>query len=149
MGIDIRAETIINRPRDQVATYAMNSDNDPSWISGISQSRMLTDPPMGTGTRLARVAHFLGRRIEYVNEVTEYDQQGLLVMRSVSGPFPMTIRYQFEEATTGTLAEIQVQGEASGFFKVATPLLAAMVKRNVKKDLDSLKAHLESGSART
>ncbi len=144
--MEVTAETVINRPRADVASFAMNPDNDPRWIGGISHARSLTDPPLARGTRVERVAKFLGKRIEYVNEVVEYDPLGMLVMRSVSGPFPMTIRYQFEEGPGGTLARIQVQGEAGGFFKVAGPVLALMVKRNVTKDLRTLKQLLESGA---
>ena len=145
MAIDVKVETVIKRAKDEVASFAMNSDNDPVWIGGITQARALTDPPMGEGTRVERVSSFLGKRIVYVNEVTEYDPKGLLVMHSVSVPFPMKIRYQFEETVDGTLARIQIQGEAGGFYKLAGPVLARAVKRSVTKDLKRLKELLESG----
>ena len=145
MSIDITAEVIIGRHCAEVATFAMDPVNDPTWIGGISESRMLTDPPMAKGARVSRVASFLGKRIEHGNEVDEYDPPRLLAMHSVAGPFPMNIRYQFEEAGQGTLTRIRVQGEATGFFKLATPLLARMVKGRVSKDLRALKRIMESG----
>ena len=145
MSIDVTAETVIGRPRGEVAGYAMEPDNDPTWIGGIVEAQRLTEGPIGEGTRVARVAKFLGKRIKYVNEVVEYDAQGLLVMRSVSGPFPMQIRYEFEErGAGGTLARIRVQGEGKRFFRVWDPLLARMVKRSVSKDLKRLKRLMES-----
>lgn len=39
------------------------------------------------------MAGFLGRRIEYVNEVTAYDPPRTLDMRSVVASFPMRITY--------------------------------------------------------
>lgn len=39
--------------------------NDPAWIGGISESELLGDPPIAVGSRVRRVASFLGRRIEY------------------------------------------------------------------------------------
>ena len=110
---------------------------------------MLTDPPLSQGTQVERVATFLGKRIEYVNEVVQYDSQGFLVMRSVKGPFPMTISYEFEETDAGTLARIQVQGEASGFYKLATPVLSRAVKRSITNDLKTLKHLLESKADRS
>ena len=86
----------------------------------------------------------MGKRIEYVNEVVEYDPTSLLVMRSVKGPFPMTIHYRFEDAGGGTRASIRIQGEGIGFYRLAGPLLARPVKRNVTKDLGTLKDLLES-----
>ena len=147
--MEVTAETVIYRPRPDVASFAMNPDNDTRWIGGIVHARSLSDPPLSKGTRVERTAKYLGKRIEYVNEVVEHDPVGMLVMRSVSGPFQMTIRYQFEESPGGTLARIQVQGEAGGFFKVAGPVLAQMVKRNVTKDLKTLKQLLESEAGDT
>ncbi len=144
MSIDVNAETLIDRPKEEVASFAMNAENDPIWIDGISEARMLTDPPMAEGTQVERVARFLGRRIRYVNEVVEYDPEALLVMRSIKGPFPMTITYQFDEAESATLARIRVQGDAVGFYRLAAPVLSRAVKRSITNDLKSLKHLLES-----
>ena len=144
MAIDVKAEIIIDRSREDVASFAMDPDNDTVWIGGITEARMLTEPPVAQGTQVERVATFLGKRIEYVLEVIEHDPKAILAMRSVKGPFPMVVSYEFEEATGGTLARIRIQGEAGGFYRLAGPLLARSVKRNITKDLARLKALLES-----
>ncbi len=144
MSIDVNAETLIDRPKEDVARFAMNAENDPIWIGGISEANVLTDPPMAKGTQVERLARFLGRRILYVNEVVEYDPGALLIMRSIKGPFPMTITYQFEEEGASTLARIRVQGDASGFYRLAAPVLSRAVKRSTTNDLKSLKGVLES-----
>ncbi len=144
MAVTVQVETVINRSRSDVAGFAMNADNDPVWIGGITQSRTLTEQPMGKGAQVERVAKFLGRRIEYVNEVDIYDPEKELLMHSVKGPFPMTVRYQFEDAADGTLARIQVSGDAGGFYRLVGPVLAQAVKRSVRGDLRRLKRLLES-----
>jgi len=146
MPIDVKAEVVINRAREDVASYAMNPDNDPIWIGGIKEARMLTEPPLAQGTQVERVAKFLGKRIEYVLEVVEHDPKALLAMRSVKAPFPMEVTYEFEEAAGGTLARIRVQGEARGFYKLGGPLMSWAVRRNITKDLKALKGLLESGA---
>ena len=143
MPIDVIAELIINSPRDKVAAYATNPENDPVWVSGISEARLVTEPPLGQGAQVDRVASFMGKRIEYVLEVVEWAPGSLMAMRSVKGPFPMEVSYQFEDAPGGTLARINVRGEARGFFKLASPILAAGVKRNITKDLKALKRLME------
>ena len=145
MSIDVKTEVVINRSKDDVARFAMNPGNDPSWIGGIVEARTLTDPPFNKGTKVARVATFLGKRIKYVTEVIDYEPTGRLVMHSVKGPFPMTIRYQFEETGGGTLVRIQNQGEVRGFFKLAGPVVAGLLKRSVTRDLAKLKELLEAG----
>ncbi len=147
MAIDVSAETDIERPRGEVAAFAMDAGTDPIWISGVIEAKLLTEPPLARGAQVSRVATFLGRRIEYVNEVVEYDPQACMVMRSIKGPFPMTLTYTFEDAPGGTRARIRVQGEASGFFKLAAPVLSRAVKRSITNDLETLKDRLESRTA--
>ena len=145
MAVNVQVEVVINRSRNDVASYAMEPSNDPIWISGIVEAKSLTEPPLAPGTQVERVAKFLGKRIEYVLEVVEYDPDSLLVMKSIKGPFPMEVSYRFQETPGGTLARIHIQGEASGFYsKITGPVMSQAVKRNVTKDLKRLKRLLES-----
>jgi hypothetical protein len=57
---------------------------------------------------------------------------------AVEKPFPMQIRYELEDAPGGTLTRIRTHGEATGFFRVAAPLLGGMVRRSIKNDLGSV-----------
>jgi uncharacterized membrane protein len=141
---DVTVETEIARPRQEVASYASDWRNDPTWIRALSDVRLVTDGPFGLGSRVARVASFLGRRIEYVNEVTALEPGARLAMRSVKAPFPMTVVYEFEDAATGgTLMRIRAGGDASGFYRFAGPLLNAAVRRGIRGDLRRLKYVLE------
>ena len=127
-----------------MSAYAMNPDNDPVWITGIVEAKMLTDPPLAQGTQVERIATFLGKRIEYVLEVAELNPQSLMAMRSIKGPFPMEVDYEFEDAAEGTVARIRVRGEATGFYRIAGPVMSRAVKRNITNDLKTLKDLLES-----
>jgi len=144
MSIDVTAETHIDRPIDQVAAYVMEPANDPRWIGGISEARLLTDPPIGLGAHVQRVARFLGKRIDYTHEITEYDPPNRLVMRSIAGPFPMVIHYHFDQAGDGTDVRVRNQGSTGGFYRLADPLMGRMVQRRVAGDLKTLKRLLEN-----
>jgi uncharacterized membrane protein len=144
MSTDVQAETFIERPRSEVAAYVTDWRNDPTWIRALSDVRLVTDGPIGVGSQVERVASFLGKRIEYVNEIVELEPDRRLVMRSVKAPFPMTVTYEFEDADGGTLVRIRTHGDASGFYRVAGPLLLRAVKRGLEGDLAKLKAVLES-----
>jgi hypothetical protein len=140
---DVQVETIIRRPPEEVAGYAMNPENDRSWIGALTEVNVLTEGPIGEGTRVERVAQFLGKRIEYVNEIVEYAPPARLRMKSVKAPFPMTVDYEFAETNDGTLVRISTGGNASGFYKLAGPLLDRAVRKGVARDLKRLKAILE------
>jgi uncharacterized membrane protein len=142
VSIDVVAEVRVERPRHEVAAYMMDPVNDPDWIGGLRDARLLGAPPVVEGSRVARVASFLGRKVEYVNEITRLDPGRVLEMRSVKAPFPMEITYSFEEAPGGTLVRNHVRG-GGGLLSLGSPLFAPLVKRNVQRDLERLRDRLE------
>ena len=143
--MDVTLETVIERPRLEVARYAMDPANDPLWIGGVEEARPLSDGPIAVGSRVARVAKFMGRRIDYVLEVIEHEPTGVMVMRSIEAPFPMLVTYGFADAVGGgTVARIRIEGEPDGWMRFAGPLNSFMVKRNVRGDLKRLKGLLEA-----
>jgi uncharacterized membrane protein len=142
VSTDVAVERRIERPREEVAAYASDWRNDEEWIGALDEVRLVQEEPL----QVARVAGFLGKRIEYVNEVVEHEPGRRLVMRSVKAPFPMTVTYEFEDAGNGgSVMRIRTQGDASGFYRVAGPLLARAVKRGLERDLATLKERLEGG----
>jgi len=145
MSVDVTVEREIARERPAVAGFVMDPANDTRWIKALDSVRTLGDGPVGPGNRVERIASFLGRRIEYVNEIVELVPGERLVMRSVKAPFPMEVRYELDEAGDGTRMRIRATGDASGFYRVAGPLLGAAVRRGIERDLDELKKVLEPG----
>ena len=65
MPVDVRTEIVIDRPCADVAAFAMDPDNAPQWYENITSVEWLSDRPVRVGSRIAFVAHFLGRRIAY------------------------------------------------------------------------------------
>ena len=138
-AVDVSARAEITAPRERVAAYASDPANDPDWIGGIREARWLTVPPLRVGSRVERVARFLGRRIEYVLEVVELEPGRRVAMRSVKAPFPMEVTYAFEDAGEGTSrASIRVRGEPGRFYALMGPLLGPMVRRSISGDLRNL-----------
>jgi uncharacterized membrane protein len=142
MSIDVVAEVHVKRPRDEVAAYMSDPANDPEWIGGLREAHLVGDGPLGEGSRVARVASFMGRKVEYVNEITALEPGRMLDMRSVKAPFPMHITYTFQDRDGGTLVRNHVRG-GGGLFSLGSPLFAPMVRRNVQKDLERLRELLE------
>ena len=137
MSIDITAEVHVDRDPAAVAAYMTDPANDPQWIGGLREAELLGDGPVAVGSRVRRVAYFLGRRVEYVNEVLALDDSHL-DMRSVKAPFPMQITYRFDPAPDGgTTVRNHVRGGG-------LRLLASLVRRNVQRDLERLRNTLES-----
>ncbi len=146
MAIDTRAVIDVARPREAVAAYLRDPANDPHWIGGLRSARLVTQPPVTVGTQVERVASFLGRRVEYVNEITELTDTRL-AMRSIRSPFPMRVTYSFTDAgKEATEVSVRVEGDARRLYRIADPFLALLVRRSVQRDLRNLKRNLENGT---
>jgi hypothetical protein len=135
MSIDVTAEVHVRADPATVAAYMTDPANDPEWIGGIREAHLLGDPPIAVGSRVHRVARFLGRRIAYVNEVTALDESQL-DMHSIEAPFPMGITYSFEPSGDGTRVRNRVRGNTT---RIAAPL----VRRNIQRDLNRLRDLVE------
>jgi heat shock protein HslJ len=143
MPVDVLTEIEIDRPPEVVAAYATDPDNATSWYENIERVEWKTPPPLAVGSRIAFVARFLGRRLEYTYEVRELVPGGRLVMSTADGPFAMETTYTWERTAGGTRMTLRNRGEPAGFSRVAAPLLARAMRRANRKDLDRLKSIIE------
>lgn len=135
--MNITARVHIAREPAAVAAYMTDPANDPRWIGGLREAELLGEAPVAVGSRVRRVAYFLGRRVEYVNEVVALDAT-TLDMRSVQAPFPMHITYRFEPAADGGT-------DVSNHVRGGGPrALSPIVRRNVERDLERLRDRLEA-----
>lgn len=143
--VDVQVENVINRPRDEVAQYAGDPTNAPEWYSNIKSVRWETAPPLRVGARLAFVAEFLGRTLEYTYEFTELQPGSSLTMRTAQGPFPMQTTYTWQDAGQGaTRMTLRNTGSPAGFSRLAGLVMGPMMRRAMTKDLATLKGLLEA-----
>ena len=145
MAVDVTATGLVGRSQEQVAAYLRDPANDTEWIGGLRSARLLTPPPVAVGSQVERVASFLGRRVEYVNEITELTAERL-AMRSVRSPFPMRVTYGYRDAGgAATEVSVRVEGDAGRYYALLAPLLGVAVRRSITRDLRNLKRVLEEG----
>jgi uncharacterized membrane protein len=144
VSVDVLTETVIERPREEVAAFAADPSNAPAWYVNIDSVEWRTPPPVAVGSRMEFSARFLGRTLVYTYEIADLVPGERLVMRTAQGPFPMETTYRFEDAPGGgTRMTLRNRGEPSGFAKVGAPVMAAAMRRANRKDLQALKRVLE------
>lgn len=145
MNVDVTTEAVINRPIDAVSSYAADPSHAPDWYENIKTAEWKTDPPVRVGSRIAFVAHFLGRRLAYTYEVVEYTPGQRLVMRTADGPFPMETTYEWRpEGQDRTHMSLRNRGEPKGFSAAVAPFMSMAMRRANRKDLAKLKTVLEA-----
>ena len=142
----IRVETsvVIDRLPDEVFAYISNFENNPKWQSGMQQAKFTSEGPLGVGSTYTQVAKFLGRRIQSTFEVLEYAPERMVKATTTSGSFPITFTRLVKPVEGGTQVAAIIEGDASGFFKLAEPLMARLVQRSVDADYANLKHILET-----
>ena len=144
MNVDVTTDVVIDRPPEQVSAFAADPDNAPRWYVNIKHVEWLTARPLAPGSRVAFVAHFLGRRMAYTYEVAEFVSGERMVMRTADGPFPMETTYQWQPAGNGrTRMTLRNRGTPKGFSKWVAPFMGFAMRRANRKDLALLKRLLE------
>jgi uncharacterized membrane protein len=142
--VDVRTYMLIERPRAEVAAYALDPNNATSWYRNIRAVEWKSEPPAVVGSQIAFVARFLGRELSYTYEVTELVPNQRFVMATREGPFPMETSYTWEDAPgAGTTMTLRNRGEPSGCSKLVAPMMARAMRNANRKDLRRLKRLLE------
>jgi uncharacterized membrane protein len=143
--VDVSTQIDIARPRADVAAYASDPDNATTWYVKIKSVEWKTPKPLQISSKLAFVAQFLGRTLEYTYEVKEMVAGERFVMATAQGPFPMETTYTWEDTPSGgTRMTLRNRGEPAGFSKLVAPVMATAMQRANTKDLQQLKKILEA-----
>jgi hypothetical protein len=145
MSVDVVTEIDIDRPADEVAAYAADPTNATEWYANIDAIDWKTPPPLAVGSKVAFVARFLGRRLEYTYEIVDFVPGERLVMRTAQGPFPMETTYTWSPTGAGsTRMTLRNRGEPSGFSRALAPIMAPAMRRANRKDLAAIKSIIEA-----
>ena len=145
MSVDVTTAIDIDRPKSEVADYAVDPDHATAWYKNITSVTWKTEPPLAVGSRITFTAQFLGRSLAYTYEVKELVSGERFLQSTAEGPFPMETSYWWESLPSGgTRMYLRNRGQPSGFSRLMTPLLGQAMKRANRKDLVRLKTILEA-----
>jgi uncharacterized protein YndB with AHSA1/START domain len=146
--IRVEESVEINRPVEEVFSYTSNPVNFPEWAATVVEVRQEEVSRRGSlreGERFTLVQQALGRRFEAPFEVIDYEPNRRYVHRGTDGhPVPVTMIFTYEPLSSdGTRFTPRIEVEPGGFFELVGPVLERVIRRQMRTNLETLKALLE------
>jgi uncharacterized protein YndB with AHSA1/START domain len=144
----VRAEEsiFVERPIEVVFAYLTDIERVPEWQANVLFLSLESPAGLRPGARLIELRKFLGRKVESVVEVTEYEPPHRYSTRVQSGPIPFLISNELSESAGGTRIEATVEGEPGRFFGLVEWRVVKAVERELWNSLATLKDILEAPS---
>jgi uncharacterized membrane protein len=141
--VRVEESVTIDRPVEEVFAYL--ADIEKQWVSSLLESTKNSDEPTGEGTKYRQRAKILGRRFESTNEITAYQPPHVYEFQATSGPMHVRMRFTLISDGLETRVLQVAEGESGGFFRLADPIIARTLRKQLQADLETLKTMLESG----
>lgn len=140
----------INAPPETVFARATDMEHTAEIISGIEKVEILTDGPVGLGTRFRETRIMLGREAVEEMEFIVFEPPHRYVLGAASHGSRYRTEFVFAEKEGGTDMTLHFEGTPLTFFaKIMTFLMKPMMKKMADMcaaDLEDLKKAIESGA---
>jgi uncharacterized membrane protein len=138
-------EVEINRPSAVVWEYLEDAERNPEWLANMQAAKWSTEPPIRVGSRYEQSARFLGKDVRTSFEVTALEPGRRITISSLPGSsFPLRITREVEPIGDGRCrVKEMAEGDASGFYRVAEPVMRQIVRHNITRAYRRLRQLLE------
>ena len=139
----------VNAPIDRVFQVFSDFPTAADRIEGIKSIEMLTDGPVGLGTRFKETRTMFGRDATEEMEITAFEPNRLYTVSADSCGAKFDTTFRFSESMGKTQVDMEMKTQAVTLFaKLMAPLGALMMgtmKKCIMADVNSLKEHCETG----
>jgi hypothetical protein len=127
-----------------VFAYATAGENAPKWQGGV-ESIVNEGAPTTVGSKYTEVRKFLGQEMKTALEIVEVAPNAKWAAKVLKGPVPYQVTVTYEASGGGTKMTTVVEGEPTGFFKIAEGMVASSLQKSLAEDGERLKKILEGG----
>ncbi len=134
----------VARTPEDVFAYLTNVSNLPSWQSGVRSAQIEDAGPPRAGARIRESRHMLGRELNTMLEITDYDPPRLFVLKALNSPVPFTVRHELEASEVGTALTVTGEGDAGLLPGFASGIMARRAEKQFRNDFERFKKRLES-----
>lgn len=144
----IEDELLIHRPVDVVFDMVADQRSEPAYNPKMINSEKLTAGPIGVGTRF-RATTAAGRRpVDMLIEYTTFDRPSTLASSTRMAGADVHGVLTFTPHPAGTLLRWSWEVTPKGAYRLLTPLIAWLGRRQERRIWTGLKHLLESDPSR-
>ena len=141
--ITVEKSIHINKPVEEVFAYTSNFENITRWQGGVESVEIDGDVHR-SGGKYTEVRKFLGRDMKTTLVITEFEPNARWAAKALSGPVPYEVTATFKPVEGGTHMTTHIEGEPSGFFKLAQGPVQSQLEKSLDEDMQRLKDQVES-----
>lgn len=138
----------ISAPRSRVFAVFTDFAAAADRIAGIKSLELLTDGPIGAGTRFRETREIFGKEATEEMEITVYEPDRHYRVEAESHGCKYLTTFEFEEVDGATDVTMVFEGIAESWVaKLMTPLawmMSGATRKLIEADLDDLQKHCES-----
>ncbi|MCH9648170.1 MAG: SRPBCC family protein [Deltaproteobacteria bacterium] len=142
----------IAAPIEEVFDAATDLRSAPDRVSGIVELEVLTDGPVGAGTRFREKRIMFGKEATEEMEIQDFDPPNRYSVRAENHGCLYLSEFRFQEENDGTLVTFAFESKGlTTFAKIMLVLTKPLMKTMIKcvvQDLDDIKAYMEGRPAK-
>ena len=136
----IKHSQVINKPVEEVFKAVVDVANFPKWNPTTPSARKVTTGEIGEGTRFELEIRGFGK---VAQELREFDRNKRVrivpSMKFLSGGH----RFLFTAQGARTLIDHELEMTPKGMFKILTPFMGLMGRKNLRDTANALQRYLE------
>jgi uncharacterized protein YndB with AHSA1/START domain len=146
--VRIEGEIVINRPVEDVFDFVADERNEPRYNPQMRMAEQISDGPIGIGTRFRAELVNMGRTVEMVIEFTGFDRPRRLASTTRMSSMDIHYTLTFEPVPEGTRMRWSGDLEPRRIFKLMSPMVARIGRRQEQRIWTGLKHLLEDQGTR-
>jgi hypothetical protein len=134
-------ESDIARSPEDVYAKIADARNEPQWNTQVSRSDLVSDEPVGQGSRFVTV----NRGKPYDATITTGRSPDLCVFEVTGGAFDITTSFAITPTETGSHVVSEFDFRPKGAMKLMFPLMQSAIRKDLAKQSQNFKQFCERG----
>lgn len=146
---NIQGEVFIRRPVEEVFDFVADERNEPTYNRTMISCEMITEGPIGVGSRFRASIRGRSRPMSMDIEYTGFDRPHLIASTTRMSSADFTGTLTFTPTPAGTRLRWSWQARPKGVARLLAPLFTPMGTRQELRIWTALRDHLEAANPAT